>query len=134
MSSPVEENCSRRSEAPPCDDCVDIQTRMLVYKAHGGFPDLPDGQRKVIRKMLALAEKERVLRSSRVHLVAHFLAEYTKLYRDDSIEEWVRFEKSYQCRAMGESTFPLFLSSPHGGWICMVVPFWSSTRNKSSQV
>jgi hypothetical protein len=91
---------------------------MLVRKAYEKSPHLPDGQRKVIRNMLALAEKERVLRSSMVHPVAQFFAEYTKSYRDDSIEEWDRFGKSDQCRAMGQPGFTntagLLLPRPDG--------------------
>lgn len=110
MVNEVDENPSCHSEARACNDCVSIRTEMLVRKAYEKSPNLPEGQRKVIRSMLALAEKESVLRSSIVHLVAHFLTEYTKSYRDDSIQEWDRFEKSDQCRVMGESTFLLFLS------------------------
>ncbi|QKX55126.1 uncharacterized protein TRUGW13939_02218 [Talaromyces rugulosus] len=105
MVDEVDENSSCHSKARACNDCVGIQTEMLVRKAYEKSSNLPDSRRKVIRSMLALAEKERVLRSSMVHLVAHFLAEYTKSYRDDSIEEWDRFEKSDQCRAMVKKHF-----------------------------
>lgn len=110
MSNGVRKSCAGHDgEASLCENCIDIQTGMLFEKARTGSSDPGDVQCKVIRKIIALAQKEGVSRLTALQLGPHFFVEYSKLHQTDDMEEWKRFEKTQQCRAMGESAFFLFL-------------------------
>ncbi|CRG91619.1 hypothetical protein PISL3812_08669 [Talaromyces islandicus] len=101
MSNRVREACpGHDDEASQCEDCIDIPTRMLFQKALRGTPDPKDTQRKVIRKIIALAEKEGLSQATALQLGPHFFEEYREFHETDNVEEWARFEKSQQCRAM----------------------------------
>lgn len=96
------ESCSHLDEAPPCRDCMDISDRMPFVKAWVGPSDPEDTKRKVIREIIALAEDEGLSRTDICQRGPHFLVEYRRSYRDDSMEEWVSFKKSQKCQDMGK--------------------------------